>query len=80
MSEAYCPVCRKVTPHKSIMRRCQTERCTKWQEIQLFLSLLMQGHHYYKMERQCFCRVCNHQNTRAVLPLHNNSRNEPRVS
>nr|WP_082671410.1 hypothetical protein [Vibrio sp. MEBiC08052] len=80
MSEAYCPVCRKVTPHKSIMRRCQTERCTRWQEIQLFISSLMRGNHYYKMERQHFCRICNHQNVRPVLALPNNPHNEPRIS
>ncbi|MDW6094537.1 hypothetical protein SBX64_18505 [Vibrio rhizosphaerae] len=80
MSEAYCSVCHKVTPHKSIMRRCQTERCTRWEEIQLFLSSLMRGNHYYKMERQYFCRVCNHQNARPALPLTNNPRNEPRIS
>jgi hypothetical protein len=75
MSNLYCPVCQKITPHKLVMRRCQTEHCTKWQEFQSLLVMLMRGEHYYKMERHCICRVCNHLNAKAEISLP-----EPHVS
>ncbi len=65
MAENYCPVCRKMTPHKSIMRRSQTSSTTKWQEV---ISLLVKGTHYYEMENQQYCRVCNHQNQLTSIP------------
>jgi len=61
MPEAYCSCCRKTTPHKAVMRRCSTEPSSGWQGVQHFLSMLVQGKHYYKMEKQMFCRVCNNQ-------------------
>ncbi|SHO54539.1 hypothetical protein VQ7734_00253 [Vibrio quintilis] len=75
MVKAYCPVCQKITPHKSIMRRSPSDHCSRLQVIQSFISSLMQGNHYYKLERQCFCRVCNHQNIPSALSF-----TEPRIS
>lgn len=63
MPKAYCNCCHKQTPHKVVMKRCQTEPCSTWQGVQKFLSLVFQGEAYYKMEKQGFCRVCNHQST-----------------
>ncbi|MES4815525.1 hypothetical protein ABVB26_03170 [Vibrio cholerae] len=37
-----------------------------WQGFQQFLTMLMQGQHYYQMEQRYFCRVCNQQNERAA--------------
>lgn len=53
MSEAYCRCCRKITPHKMVMRRCQEPSVLTW------LVVLLRGEHYVKMEQQAFCRVCN---------------------
>ncbi|QSA20288.1 hypothetical protein JTI77_18165 [Vibrio furnissii] len=61
MPEAYCNCCRKTTPHKVVMRRSQAEPTTGWQGFQQFMAALMHGEHYYKMEKQGFCRVCNQQ-------------------
>ncbi len=63
MPEAYCNCCRKPTQHKVVMRRSSTESSSGWQGFQYFLSKLVQGEHYYKMEKQMFCRECNHQTT-----------------
>lgn len=52
MPEAYCNCCRKTTPHKVVMRRCQTEPTTGWQGFQQFMAALMHGEHYYKMENR----------------------------
>lgn len=61
MPEAYCNCCRKPTQHKVVMRRSVKESSSGFQAIQYFLSMLVQGEHYYKMEKQMFCRECNHQ-------------------
>lgn len=63
MSKAYCTCCRKETPHKVVMKRCQTEPCSTWQTVQRFFALIAQGEAYYKMEKQGFCRVCNNPST-----------------
>jgi ribosomal protein L44E len=66
MAECYCPICRRVTPHKSIMRRSQkSQNMTRWQEV---ITLVVKGTHYYQMERQQYCRLCNHQNQLASIP------------
>ncbi len=66
MADNYCSICRKMTPHKSIMRRSQSQSSSKWQEV---FSLLVKGTHYYEMEHQQYCRICNHQNQLTMLPL-----------
>ncbi|MCG3728746.1 hypothetical protein [Vibrio cincinnatiensis] len=71
MPEAYCSCCHKITPHKVVMRRCQTSTCSGWQSFQQFMSLLMHGEHYYKMEKQGICRLCNQPSS---LPSTNFSR------
>ncbi|GAA5645783.1 hypothetical protein [Vibrio proteolyticus] len=55
MPEAYCHCCRKITPHKMVMKRCQNEE----QSVFTWFAMLFQGEHYVKMEQQAFCRVCN---------------------
>lgn len=59
MPEAYCNCCRKVTPHKVVMKRCQTASCSCWQSLFQVMSLVIHGEHYHKMEKQGICRVCN---------------------
>jgi ribosomal protein L44E len=66
MPDLYCDSCRKATPHKIVMRRVPSEPCSKWQEIQRFMSLLARGDHYYEMEQQFLCRACNHVAERSV--------------
>lgn len=66
MAENYCAICRKMTPHKSIMRRSSTQYASKLQEV---IALLVKGTHYYEMEHQQFCRVCNHQNQVTMLSV-----------
>ncbi|ENM5794498.1 hypothetical protein [Vibrio mimicus] len=63
MPKAYCCCCGKQTAHKMVMKRVQTQP-EGWQGFQQFLTMLMQGQHYYQMEQQYFCRVCNQQNER----------------
>ncbi len=70
MPEAYCNCCRKTTPHKVVMRRSSTEPNSGWQGLQYFLSMLVKGEHYYKMEKQMYCRVCNHQTSFAKSDFH----------
>jgi hypothetical protein len=60
MPDIYCHCCRKSTPHKIVMCRISAEPCSKWQALQRFISLLARGEHYYEMEQQVLCRVCNH--------------------
>ncbi|MCW8336093.1 MULTISPECIES: hypothetical protein [Vibrio] len=59
MPKAYCSCCRKDTHHKVVMQRCQTEKDKT--VLQSLVSSLFQGGHYVKMEKQGFCRVCNHR-------------------
>ncbi len=61
MPEAHCSCCRKSTQHKVVMRRSVKGPASSWQAVQYFFSMLVQGEHYYKMEKQMFCRECNHQ-------------------
>ncbi|ENM5729671.1 hypothetical protein CW613_001201 [Vibrio mimicus] len=61
MPKAYCRCCGKQTAHKMVMKRVQTQP-EGWQGFQQFLTMLMQGQHYYQMEQQYFCRACNQQN------------------
>ncbi|MGL5430780.1 MAG: hypothetical protein ACRC9S_08640 [Vibrio sp.] len=65
MLKTYCYCCGKQTAHKALMKRVQ-EPPEGWQGFQQFLSMLLQGQHYYQMEKQYFCRVCNQQNERIV--------------
>jgi|GEM_PF-903336 len=64
MPKVYCEACNKKTDHKAIMRKTPPQCTTFWekfthanQSVFQFLS----GEHYYNMERQLYCRVCNHQ-------------------
>lgn len=63
MPQAYCSCCHKTTPHKVIMGRCQSEPCSSWHSVLQVFSLIFHGEHYYKMEKQCYCRICNTQST-----------------
>ncbi|MGL4380192.1 MAG: hypothetical protein ACRCTB_03755 [Vibrio sp.] len=63
MPKAYCRCCGKQTAHKALMKRVQ-DQPDGWQGFQQFLTMLIHGQHYYQMEKQYFCRVCNQQNER----------------
>lgn len=64
MPDMYCPVCDKKTAHKVIMTRCHAvEDVSLVQRIWSMTSTVakcISGQHYYQLEPQCFCRVCNH--------------------
>lgn len=64
MPDMYCPVCDKKTAHKVIMTRCHSvEETSLVQKIWSMTSNMakcISGQHYYQLEPQCFCRVCNH--------------------
>nr|WP_117232952.1 hypothetical protein [Vibrio maerlii] len=64
MPDTYCKACKRVTAHKAVMKRCMTQEVgnsvfTKLQSFTQFMSLFANGEHYYKMEPQFYCRVCN---------------------
>lgn len=61
MPQVYCHCCDKVTAHKVVMKRCEEEHHSMVKSMACFFSTLFQGAHYMKMEKQCFCRVCNTQ-------------------
>lgn len=60
MPDLYCQCCKQTTPHKSVMRRCE-ETTTFTQKFTELLGQIASGKHYYKMEPQNYCRVCNTQ-------------------
>lgn len=59
MPTFHCPCCRKPTPHKVVMKRSRQERGSVLQRVQNLVTVVFQGGHYLKMEKQGFCRVCN---------------------
>ena len=61
MPQEYCHCCAKVTPHKVVMKRCEDTNHSMVKSMACFFATLFQGAHYMKMEKQCFCRVCNSQ-------------------
>ncbi|USD67024.1 hypothetical protein [Vibrio sp. SCSIO 43136] len=65
MPKVYCEVCDKVTDHKEVMRKSQTQCTTLLEKIQNANQLVfkfLSGEHYYEMERHLYCRTCNCQN------------------
>ena len=62
MPDIHCTACKKVTPHKSLMRRSQEAPSTFTQKCAHFITHVAKGKHYYHMESQHFCRGCNSQN------------------
>ncbi len=62
MPDLYCEVCKKVTPHKSVMRRSPEEKPVSLaHRLVRFTNSLFSGKNHYKMEQQHFCRYCNCQ-------------------
>lgn len=61
MPEAYCHCCGKVTAHKVVMERSRNRQISGWQTLQQLVSLILKGEHYYQLEQQYYCRVCNHR-------------------
>ena len=62
MPDLYCEVCKKKTPHKSIMRRSREENSISF--TTRFVRLIAQiftGKNHYQLEQQHFCRYCNCQ-------------------
>ncbi len=61
MPQVYCHCCNKMTAHKVVMKRCEEEHQSMVKSLACFFATVFQGAHYMKMEKQCFCRVCNTQ-------------------
>ncbi|WP_198517313.1 hypothetical protein [Vibrio sp. HA2012] len=62
MPDLYCEVCKKVTPHKSVMRRSpEVEQVSLTQKLARITNSLFSGKNHYKLEQQHFCRYCNCQ-------------------
>ncbi len=63
MPHTYCKACGKETDHKAVMKRCTNNENgstgSKLQSFTQLMSLFVNGEHYYKMEPQLYCRVCN---------------------
>ncbi len=74
MPDLYCSCCRKITPHKMVMKRCcshDDESFTgKLVNITHMMANFVSGNHYYKLEPQYFCRHCNQRNI-DVSPMAN---------
>ncbi|MCL9781703.1 hypothetical protein M9194_09725 [Vibrio sp. S4M6] len=59
MPKAYCHCCRRETPHKVVMKRSQPVDGSVFQTVHNLVTVIFQGGHYVKMEKQSYCRVCN---------------------
>ncbi|KAB0465814.1 hypothetical protein F0241_01225 [Vibrio kanaloae] len=59
MPDLYCKGCKKTTPHKSVMKRCESEPETVSGRMMQWTSKLFSGNLHYNMETQHFCRTCN---------------------
>lgn len=64
MPDLYCELCKKVTPHKSLMRRSKKEEMISFtQRFARFIGKISTGKNYHPMEQLHFCRYCNCQTT-----------------
>ncbi len=61
MPDIYCSSCKKVTPHKLIMCRCENIPPTFSGKMFQIISKLARGKQYYDMSPAYFCRHCNHK-------------------
>ncbi|WED23547.1 hypothetical protein L3Q72_20115 [Vibrio sp. JC009] len=61
MPDLYCQSCKQITPHKSVMRRNVDESAPFTRKFAQLLGQIASGKHYYNMELQQYCRVCNCQ-------------------
>ncbi|MDA0149043.1 hypothetical protein OH461_11640 [Vibrio sp. LaRot3] len=61
MPQMYCDCCHKKTAHKIVMKRCDQTQDSLFKAFFCFFSTVVQGDHYVKMEKQYYCRACNHQ-------------------
>lgn len=69
MPDLFCKNCKAMTPHKSLMRRCQDSPSSITKKFTQFFTHVAKGNHYYDMETQYFCRGCNCKNSKPdVLP------------
>ncbi|MDN3681889.1 hypothetical protein QWZ04_16405 [Vibrio tapetis subsp. quintayensis] len=81
MPKVYCEACDKKTDHKSIMRKNPPQCTTFLEKLSYTNQSVFQficGKHYYDMERQHYCRVCNHQNS--VISMKEQGLTETRVA
>ncbi|GAK86316.1 hypothetical protein JCM19238_3906 [Vibrio ponticus] len=53
------------------MKRCESENASMLRSLVCFFSTVLQGDHYVKMEKQYFCRRCNHQNVPLAASITN---------
>ncbi|PWI32623.1 hypothetical protein DI392_14485 [Vibrio albus] len=80
MPDLYCEVCKRVTPHKSVMRRSQEEELLSLtQKLTLLTIKIFTGKNHYKLEQQHFCRQCNCQTVAAGKKTNAVNREKPIV-
>lgn len=73
MTELHCRTCKRITTHKSVMCRDQRKVPSIIGTFFRFFVQVSRGSHYYKLEPQSYCRVCNTRYVIAEIELENNS-------
>nr|WP_167515611.1 hypothetical protein [Vibrio taketomensis] len=71
MPQMYCDCCHKTTAHKVLLKRCDSEKVSLVRSFVSFFATVLQGDHYVKMEKQYYCRGCNHQSIPAPTAISN---------